>query len=158
MTATTIQAGDRVCRRDLARKVVGTVLCVAGDAARVDWDRTRGGLVRIGTGRGIDSSIRLSSLCLAAEYVAKPVAGPADTDWQVVGFMVSCDHPSGEWLGEYGVNEFRFGGEAEAREKAAELAAAGRTAVKVSRQDKAEWVPPRCRMSRLQYRWTKLIG
>ncbi len=88
----------------------------------------------------------------------RTLTGPAASDWRVWAFNVACDHPSGRWEDEYGVNLFRFGPaeEAAAVAKAAELADAGRAGVRVSRQDRAEWVPAGCRVARQRHRWTRI--
>lgn len=153
-TTPALTVGDRVCRRNLRRKVVGTVTYVGERTARVDWDKTRDGLVRIGSGRGIDSSVRISDLCREAEYVANPLSGPVETDWKLTFYSVKSDHPSGQRLNEYDVNLFTLPDEAAARAKAAELIAAGRTNVTVSYQERASWVPKGCRVARDKWRWT----
>lgn len=88
----------------------------------------------------------------------RTLTGPAASDWRVAAYTVDCDHPTGQWLGEYEVNAFRFGAsqEADALAKAAELTAAGRSNVRVNRQDKAEWVPAGCRVARQKHRWTRI--
>lgn len=88
----------------------------------------------------------------------RTLTGPAASDWRVAAYAVACDHPSGRREDEYGVNLFRFGPaeEADALALAAELTAAGRAGVRVSRQDRAEWVPAGCRVARQRHRWTRI--
>ncbi len=153
-TIPALTVGDRVCRRNLRRKVVGTVTHVGEKRARVDWDKTCAGLVRIGSGRGIDSSVRLADLCREAEYTPRPLSGPAETDWVITTYGVYCDHPTGAWVGENGVNNFNATDEAAARSIAAGLIAAGNTNVRIKRQERASWVPKGCRVARDKWRWT----
>lgn len=152
MTATSFRVGDKVCRTGEA--TVGEVVQVGrtGEAVRVAWPTRRIG------GAAHRTWIAVGSLTPAGENVARVRTGPADADWQVSAFAVDCDHPSGQWMNEYDVNAFRFGAsqEADALAKAAELAAAGRTNVRVNRQDRAEWVPAGCRTPRQKCRWTRI--
>jgi hypothetical protein len=149
-----IQIGDRVCRRSARKKIVGTVRGVWQTTASVEWDRTLTGTTRIGGGAEINTTVKLTELCHESEFTARPISGPAESDWRTVAFRVDCDHTSGERVSEYGDNAFWVGTEGEAVEKARELLAAGRTNVRVSKQEEAKWVPAGCRAERSKYRWS----
>lgn len=158
MTTTTLplSPGSRVCRRSCRNKIVGTVISIGSTHARVKWERSRAGLVRLSNGMGQSSSVRLSDLVREAEFVYRPLSQPPEDAWRPTKVDVMMHDDSGVW--ETGRNWFTYEplDEAKAVEQGKALAAAGKRVV-VQRQEKAEWVPEGCRAARVKYRWIELF-
>ena len=148
MTCTeTFHVGDRVCRRGVKLKTVGVVLAVFTT-----------GRVHVRWPNGSSSKLQAASLIPESKFVARPIASPAESDWTRSRWVVVCDHPSGRWCSESGVNSFDLASETAALLLALGLVAAGMTDIRVRRQDWASWIPPGCRVARSTCRWLKIWG
>lgn len=156
-TFSTIQVGSRVCRRSVRdHKIVGTVVSVGNSTARVQWDVSLMGLVRISNGRSQSSRIRLSALVPESEWQRRVIGKPARDDYRPT--LVRVDLADGSGLCIYGTNAWQFHGDES--EKALEMgkrfAAEGKHA-KVSRREEAKVMPAGCRVARTFSRWVTLF-
>lgn len=85
-------------------------------------------------------------LAKQARPAPAPQLGVIDTRYRV-----DCPHPSGQNIGEYGVNAWWFADEGEARAKAAALPGAT-----LARRETVAFVPAGCRKARTRTQWTTL--
>lgn len=155
-TTATFSIGQKVCRRSCRTKITGMILSIGSTTARVQWDRSQMGLVRLGSGKSQASRVRLSELVDADAFVSRPLSGPAEEAW--IPCRVLVNHRDGSGVSEAGRNLFDYPAaeEAKAVEHGQRLAAEGRH-VTVSRQESATWVPDGCRVERQKYRWITLL-